>query len=139
MKRLSLKWKTFVLALSLGIIPLALASCKSLSGASAVVQSGSEWFNIVQRSDTVVVRDSIFVSERQRGDTVYLTQVEWRDRWRTRVIHDTVVQRDSIVQVIEHPPERYVPKFYKRCTWALWISIAAIVGWVFIRWKICRF
>lgn len=81
-----------------------------------MVQSGSEWFNIVQRSDTVVVRDSIFVSERQRGDTVYLTRVEWRDRWRTRVVHDTVVQRDSIVQVIEHPPERYVPKFYKRCT-----------------------
>ena len=103
-------------------------SCRSLSGGSAVVQSGSEWFNIVQRSDTVVVHDSVFVSERQRGDTVYLTRVEWRDRWRTHIVHDTVVKTDSIVQVIEHPPERYVPPFYKRCTIALWAIIALVIG-----------
>ena len=78
----------------------------------------------------MVVRDSIFVSERQRGDTVYLKRVEWRDRWRTRVVHDTVVQRDSIVQVIEHPPERYVPKFYRWCT----VLLFALLAWVAVRW-----
>ena len=125
--------KTFILRsqsriLILMLISHTLWSCRSLSGGSAVVQSSSEWFNIVQRSDTVVVHDSVFVSERQRGDTVYLTRVEWRDRWRTHIVHDTVVKTDSIVQIVDHPPERYVPPFYKRCTIALWVIIALVIG-----------
>ena len=102
---------------------LVLPSCKCHEHCSAVVQNGSELFSIVRSVDTVVVRDSVFVSERQRGDTVYLTRVEWRDRWRTQLVHDTIVRTDSIVQVIEHPPERYVPPFYKRCTIALWVAV----------------
>ena len=110
------------------LISHTLWSCRSLSGGSAVVQSGSEWFNIVQRSDTVVVHDSVFVSERQRGDTVYLTRVEWRDRWRTRIERDTVVDVRIEKEVVQLPPERYVPPFYKRCTIALWVIIALVIG-----------
>ena len=110
----------------MGIILSVLPSCKCHEHCSAVVQNGSELFSIVRSVDTVVVRDSVFVSERQRGDTVYLTRVEWRDRWRTQLVHDTIVRVDSIVEVIEHPPERYVPPFYKRCTIALWV--AGILG-----------
>ena len=180
MKRLSLKSLTFVLALSLGITPLALrqnvlarkksaprillaailplsskprasrmfakgimccalivvcVSCKCHEHCSAVVQNGSELFSIVRSVDTVVVRDSVFVSERQRGDTVYLTRVEWRERWRTRVVHDTVVKTDSITQVIEHPPERYIPPFYKRCTAIFWILIALLIIYAIVRTK----
>ena len=125
--------KTFILRsqsriLILMLISHTLWSCRSLSGGSAVVQSGSEWFNIVQRSDTVVVHDSVFVSERQRGDTVYLTRVEWRDRWRTRIERDTVVDVRIEKEVVELPPERYVPPFYKRCTIALWVIIALVIG-----------
>ena len=109
---------------------VALPSCRCHEHCSTVVQNGSELFNVVRSVDTVVVRDSVFVSEKQRGDTVYLTRVEWRDRWRTRMVHDTIVRTDSIVQVIEHPPERYIPPFYKRCTIVLWILIVGIVLYV---------
>ena len=105
-----------------------LVSCRSLEHCSTVVQNGSELFNIVRSVDTVVVRDSVFVSERQRGDTVYLTRVEWRDRWRTHLVHDTIVRTDSIVQVIEHPPERYVPNFYKWCTGLLLAILVLAIG-----------
>ena len=89
-------------------------SCKTIDSSQLTVDS----FDVQKcRSvDTVVVRDSVFVREVMKGDTVYLTRVEWRDRWRTRMVHDTIVRTDSIVQVIEHPPERYVPKFYRWCT-----------------------
>ena len=94
-----------------------------------VVQS-NDTTSFIQRSakiDTIYLHDSVFVSEKQRGDTVYLTRVEWRDRWRTHLVHDTIVRTDSIVQVIEHPPELYVPNFYKWCTVALWaIGLLAI-------------
>ena len=133
MKRLFWKSATFVRALSMGIILLALPSCRCHEHCSAVVQNGSELFSIVRSVDTVVVRDSVFVSERQRGDTVYLTRVEWRDRWRTQLVHDTIVRVDSIVQVIEHPPERYVPPFYKRCTIALWVAVILIILGVLLK------
>ena len=129
MKRLFWKSATFVRALSMGIILLALPSCKCHEHCSTVVQNGSELFNVVRSVDTVVVRDSVFVSERQQGDTVYLTRVEWRDRWRTRVERDTVVDVRVEKEVVQLPPERYVPKFYRWCTIALWaiIAIATIV------------
>ena len=119
----------------MGIILLASQSCKCHEHCSAVVQNGSELFSIVRSVDTVVVRDSVFVSERLRGDTVYLTRVEWRDRWRTRIVHDTVVKTDSITQVIEHPPERYIPPFYKRCTAIFWTLMALLIIYAVIRTK----
>ena len=117
---------------------LVLPSCKCHEHCSAVVQNGSELFSIVRSVDTVVVRDSVFVSERQRGDTVYLTRVEWRDRWRTQLVHDTIVRVDSIVQVIEHPPERYVPPFYKRYTIALWVAVILGVLYGILRMYIIK-
>ena len=122
----------------MGIILLALVSCKCHEHCSTVVQNGSELFHVVRSVDTVVVRDSVFVSERQRGDTVYLTRVEWRDRWRTQLVHDTIVRVDSIVQVIEHPPERYVPPFYKRCTIALWVAVILGVLYGILRMYIIK-
>ena len=79
-------------------------------------------------TDTVVVHDSVFVREMIKGDTFYITRVEWRDRWRTRVERDTVVDVRVEKEVVQLPPERYVPKFYKRCTWALWIIVALAIG-----------
>ena len=113
-----------------------LVSCRSLEHCSTVVQNGSELFNVVRSVDTVVVRDSVFVSERQRGDTVYLTRTEYRDRWRTQIVHDTIVRTDSIVQVIEHPPERYIPPFYKRCTAIFWTLMALLLLYVLIKYRL---
>ena len=135
MKKSSSKLRTLLMALSMGIILSVLPSCKCHEHCSAVVQNGSELFSIVRSVDTVVVRDSVFVSERLRGDTVYLTRVEWRDRWRTRIVHDTVVKTDSITQVIEHPPERYIPPFYKRCTAIFWTLMALLIIYAVIRTK----
>ena len=113
-----------------------LVSCRSLEHCSTVVQNGSELFNVVRSVDTVVLRDSVFVSERQRGDTIYLTRTEYRDRWRTQIVHDTIVRTDSIVQVIEHPPERYIPPFYKRCTAIFWTLMALLLLYVLIKYRL---
>ena len=115
----------------MGIILSVLPSCKCHEHCSAVVQDVQKFRSV----DTVVVRDSVFVSERQRGDTVYLTRTEYRDRWRTQIVHDTIVRTDSIVQVIEHPPERYIPPFYKRCTAIFWTLIALLLLYVIIRMR----
>lgn len=93
----------------------------------------------------VIVKDSTYTSERQKADTVYRERVvyrdriEYRDRWRERIVQDTVVVSDSIVQVVEHPPQKYVPKFYKRCTIALWLIVLLVIGYGLWSWRIKRF
>ena len=108
-------------------------SCSSHEHCSTVVQNGSELFNVVRSVDTVVVRDSVFVSEVMKGDTVYLTRVEWRDRWRTRMVHDTIHETQYIEKIIEKPPEKYIPNFYKHCTIYFWCAIFCILLYIVLR------
>ena len=129
MKRLFWKSATFVRVLSMGIIILVSASCSSTQS-MPVVQS-NDTTSFIQRSarvDTVYLHDSVFVSEKMRGDTVYLTRVEWRDRWRTRVERDTIMDVRVEKEVVQLPPERYVPKFYKWCTGLLLTILVLAIG-----------
>ena len=129
MKRLFWKSATFVRVLNMGIIILASVSCSSTKS-MPVVQS-NDTTSFIQRSarvDTVYLRDSVFVSEKMRGDTVYLTRVEWRDRWRTRVERDTVMDVRVEKEVVQLPPERYVPKFYRWCTGLLLAILVLAIG-----------
>ena len=96
----------------------------------------SDTTSYVQRSathDTIYLRDSVYVSERQREDTVYLTRVEYRDRWRTRVERDTVVDVQVEKEVVQLPPERYVPKFYKWTAAIFWTGIALLILYLILR------
>ena len=135
MKRLFLKSLTFVLALSMVTILLALPSCKSLDPAHLSTVN-SQLLTVTHSHDTLIIRDSIFVREYVAGDTIFRDRIQYRDRWRTQIIHDTIIRTDSITQVIEHPPERYIPPFYKRCTIILWIILAAGVVWIVGKWYI---
>ena len=99
--------------------------------------------HFLQRVDTVMVRDSVYrhdsiiYRERTNHDTVYITKEVYRDRLEARGERQKAVRTDTVVvtewreKVIEHPPERYVPKFYKWCTIILW-AIAAIAAMVVI-------
>ena len=91
--------------------------------------------HVLQRVDTIYQHDSVFVREVMRGDTVYLTRTEYRDRWRIREVHDTIHNTQYITQTIEHPPERYVPKFYKWCTIILFALLTLMVA----RWWLKRY
>ena len=111
------------------IILLALVSCRSVEVVGSSEVKDVQKFSVARSVDTIYLHDSVFVREVMRGDTVYLTRTEWRDRWRTRVVHDTVRHTEYVDRVVEKPPERYVPPFYKRCTIAFWaiIAVATIV------------
>ena len=110
--------------ISLILIAIILVSCKSASCVESVISEvESQKLNVEsQRNiDTIYQHDSIYIREIQRGDTIYLTRTEWRDRWRIREVHDTIHNTEYITQteyrdrVVEKPPERYVPCFYKWC------------------------
>ena len=88
---------------------------------------------LVQR-DTVYRHDSVIYRERTVLDTVYITKEVYRDqRLSTFDIQhstkaDTIVVTEYRDRVIEHPPERYVPKFYKWCTGLLLAILVLAIG-----------
>ena len=77
-------------------------------------------------------------------DTVYVTKEVYRDRLEARGErrkagrNDTVVVTEYRDRVIEHPPEKYVPKFYKWCTIAFWVIVLLAMGYGIVRWRMRR-
>ena len=82
-------------------LPLLLLLLVSCRGTQTVVSSASdstERVKIVRdtvrlvshQRDTLVLRDSVFSSERTVGDTVRIETTRWRTEWKTLVRTDTV-------------------------------------------------
>ena len=115
-----------------------LVSCRSLDVAQSDVYNSS-LITHTSHHDTVVLRDTVFrhdsviYRERTIHDTVYITKEVYRDALNSKfkiqnsIVHDTIIRTDSIVQVIEQPPERYIPKFYKHCTIYFWCAIVLLL------------
>ena len=134
------------------IILLVLPSCKSVESVPQItrMETDKHESHVLQRVDTVVVRDSVYrhdsviYRERTIHDTVYITKEVYRDRLEARGERQKAVRTDTVVvteyrdRVVEHPPERYIPPFYKRCTTALWVILAAgtvcIIGKCYMKW-----
>ena len=119
----------------MAIILLVSVSCRSVEPSLYTLHRDSVAYTIHQTIDTIVMHDSVYVREVQRGDIVYLTRTEWRDRWRTRVERDTVVDVRVEKEVVQLPPERYVPKFYRWCTIALWAIGLLATGYGLLKWR----
>ena len=129
------------------MILLALPSCKSLD--TTTLHHTTQHYTTLHNSvDTVVVRDSVIrhdsviYRERTIHDTVYITKEVYRNANAhnssliVRNSTDTVVVTEWREKVIEHPPERYIPPFYKHCTTILFIIFAAGIVWIVGRWYI---
>ena len=145
MKRSSLKSLTFVLALSMATILLALPSCKSLDSVQCTIDSVHH--NSVSQLSTVnsqlsTIHDSIVYRERIVHDTVFITKEVYRDKQLSTLnsqlstIADTIHVVEYRDRVVDHPPERYIPPFYKHCTTILFIILAAGVVWIVGKWYI---
>lgn len=91
------------------------------------------------QKDSIYLRDSIWVEK--SGDTVttYKTRYVYQDRWRDRVVRDTVIKTDSIQ--VPYPVERKLSRWEAFCldygkvmvgtTGVLLLSIAIIIAiWI---------
>ena len=124
----------------------ACVSCKSLDLSdtyhSTLNSQHSTLTDTVVQRDSVVLHDSVIYRERTVHDTVYVTKEVYRDRLEARGERRKAERSDTIVvteyrdRVIEHPPERYVPKFYKWCTIAFWVIGLLAIGYGIVRWRL---
>ena len=138
--------------LILSMMCLMSVSCKSLNVPRiAQIDTDRNESHFLQRVDTVMVRDSVYrhdsviYRERTVLDTVYITKDVYRDRLEARGERQKAVRTDTVVvtewreKVIELPPERYVPKFYKWCTGLLWAIGLLVIGYWLLKWRMkCR-
>ena len=123
-------------------------SCKSLdpaivASATSATSAATHTHDTIVQRDTIFRHDSVIYRERTIHDTVYVTKEVYRDRLEARGERQKAVRTDTVVvtewreKVIELPPERYVPKFYKWCTGLFWaIFVLAISYWIlrYRRW-----
>lgn len=64
---------------------------------------------VAVKTDSIYVRDSVYIDRfniiREKGDTVFVIQksVEYRDRWREKVVRDTLrtTQKETVTQYVE--------------------------------------
>ena len=121
--------------LILCIMCLMSVSCKSLepaivASATSSASAATHTHDTIVQRDTIFRHDSVIYRERTIHDTVYITKEVYRDqRLSTFDIQhstkaDTVTVTEYRDRVIEHPPERYIPPFYKRCTLLFWLILA---------------
>ena len=129
-------------------ILLALPSCKSLDSVQCTIDSVHH--NSVSQlsslnSQLSTVHDSIVYRERIVHDTVFITKEVYRDKQLSTVnsqlstIADTIHVVEYRERIVDHPPKRYIPPFYKRCTIVLWIIIALGIVYLILRTKIRAF
>ena len=126
-------------------ILLALPSCKSLDSVQCTIDSVHH--NSVSQLSTLnsqlsTIHDSIVYRERIVHDTVFITKEVYRDKQLSTLnsqlstVADTIHVVEYRDRVVEHPPERYIPPFYKRCTIILFIILAAGVVCIVGKWYI---
>ena len=144
MKRLSLMSLTFVLALSMATILLVLPSCRSLdpaivASATSSASAATHTHDTLILRDTIYRHDSVIYRERTIHDTVYITKEVYRDALNSKSKIQNSTKTDTLVvtkwreKIIEQPPERYIPPFYKRCTILFWIILIIALGIVYFR------
>jgi hypothetical protein len=126
-----------------------LVSCRSLDSSQFTVDS--LYSQRVSHADLSTInyqlstaRDSIVYREKVVHDTVFITKEVYRASQLSTVNSQLSTKSDTVVvteyrdRVIEHPPERYVPKFYKWCTIALWVIGLLAIGYGLLRWYLRR-
>ena len=151
MKKSSLKSSTIVLTLMLVMTFLALSSCSSTRSTNVVLQNDSVSSFVNSQAihkdlllEKEKIRDSIVYREKVVHDTVFITKEVYRDAQNSKFKiqnsskTDTVLVTEYRDRVVELPPERYVPKFYKWCTAICFVLLAAIVVYIVFRLKFPR-
>ena len=129
----------------MGIILHVLASCRSVrsvEGLKSNVESQEVHDSQLSTFDIQhsTLRDSIVYREKVVHDTVYITKEVYRNQRlstfdiRHSTKADTVIVTEYRDRVIEHPPQRYVPKFYRWCTIALWAIGLLAMGYWLLKW-----
>jgi hypothetical protein len=75
--------------------------------------------------DSIWLHDSVYVSEKQKGDTLILETIKWHTKIRELVTHDTIYRATHDTIPKPYPFEKVV-KVEKQLSW--WQKVRQLVG-----------
>lgn len=126
--------RAIIVALAL----LTFVGCKSVALQPEPIVQVVYRYRVTERKDTLVLRDSVRIVERTKGDTIFLREVRWRTEYRTKIQCDTI--RDTIrVQLPPVQVERKLTAKQKaQMEVGRWTILVMLVLALYGVWKILR-
>lgn len=94
------------------------------------------------RVDTSYVKDSVYIREQTKGDTVKVVEYRYRDRYREIWRTDTIIQQDTISVVHTQVVERTTNKMNSLQSAFFWLGLLAffiVIGYVAYRLLLKKF
>lgn len=92
-------------AIFLLILAIFATSCKHIEYITVPELHTDTLYVSKTQHDSVYVKDSIYVHEWAKGDTVYVEKMQWQTRWRERVRTDTVYKSHTDSIRVPYPVE----------------------------------
>lgn len=126
------RWREVMIIIFLSLLALALTACSPKVRLVPVERTHIEWRDRL-RLDSIYLHDSIYITERMAGDTVYKTKevYRWRDRWRVDTINAGRIDSVRLTERIEVPAKLTAWQAWRLKAFAPLVAIALILGaWV---------
>lgn len=120
--------------MSVRLFPLVLllTACSPKVRLVPVERTHIEWRDRL-RLDSVYLHDSIYMTEKQAGDTVYKVKevFRYRDRWRIDTINTGRIDSVRVTEIVEVPAKLTAWQAWRLKTFAPLLAIALLLGaWV---------
>lgn len=126
------RWREVMIIIFLSLLALALTACSPRVRLVPVEHTRVEWRDRL-RLDSIYLHDSIYLTERMAGDTVYKVKevYRWRDRWRIDTINAGRIDSIPVTEVVEVPAKLTAWQAWRLKAFAPLLAIALLLGaWV---------
>lgn len=138
--RLERRWPMLTLVLLVLLVVLLLAGCRTTEYIT-VPEVHTEYV-YRDRVDTSYVKDSVYIREQIKGDTVKVVEYRYRDRYREIWRTDTLIQQDTVSVVHTQVVERTTNKMNSLQSAFFWLGLLAFfitIGYVAYRLLLKKF
>ena len=125
-------WETFLVVIAVALLGYFLTSCSPRVRLVPVEHTRVEWRDRL-RLDSIYVHDSIYLTERMAGDTIYKVKevFRFRDRWRVDTINTGRIDSVRVTDIVEVPAKLSAWQAWRLKAFPPLLAIALLLGaWV---------
>lgn len=140
MLRLERRWPMLTLVLLVLLVVLLPVGCRTTEYIT-VPEVHTEYV-YRDRVDTSYVKDSVYIREQTKGDTVKVVEYRYRDRYREIWRIDTLIQQDTVSVVHTQVVEKTVAKMNSLQSAFFWLGLLAFfitIGYLAYRLLLKKF
>ena len=122
-----------------------LAGCKTIKYVPVETVRTDTTYITKQQRDSIMLHDSIYIHEWQKGDTIYRDRDHWHTSWRDRWRVDTLYKSHTDTIAVPYPVEKPLTRWQQFCldygkvtTGATAALLLLLIAWAIKRFSIKR-